>query len=192
MKTQQHINQRWASDEVRPSFPFITRMVAQLAVVSPGPGAGVTPNLRITDSNRRLPIPHQVIRRPRISTPGNTIIRSRLRKVFQRSFARKDRVWQVYPPPGSNFADWFSDSDNTSRWPHPRCSPFDGQPLDDIFSTTSASNLQRLSVCLHALGGTPSDLPPSMAIAVPLTMVAASLTKYSTACAISCGSIIRL
>ena len=30
-------------------------------------------------------------------------------------------------------------------------------------------------------GGTPSDFPPSMAISVPVTMIAASLARYNTA-----------
>ena len=41
------------------------------------------------------------------------------------------------------------------------------------------------------IGGTPSDLPPSTVIQVPVTMAEASLAKYSTACATSCGVIMR-
>ena len=60
-----------------------------------------------------------------------------------------------------------------------------------VLAEESPSAITVQSESGQRLGGTPSDLPPSIASAVPVTMLAASLTRYRIAAAISSGRLMR-
>ena len=64
-------------------------------------------------------------------------------------------------------------------------------PTISICDTRPESEVRDCGEVGYAFGGTPSDLPPSMAMQVPVTIAAASLARYMMASATSSGVIIR-